>query len=252
MDSKDSESTDFGYDRVSPEEKTERVGNVFTSVAGKYDIMNDLMSFGLHRLWKRYAVEALALRKGQQVLDLAAGTGDLTRLVYPKVGKSGRVILVDINEAMLKRGQERLLDCGLFKGLAFVVASAEALPFPDNHFDRIMMSFGLRNVTDKDKALAQMYRVLRPGGKAIVLEFSQTDNPILSKLYDVYSFQVLPRVGKLVAKDAESYRYLAESIRMHPDQESLKAMMVVAGFEDVSYQNMASGIVALHQGYKYE
>jgi len=251
MDNKDSKSADFGYEKVSPEEKTARVGKVFTSVADKYDIMNDLMSFGLHRLWKRYAIEALALRPGHRVLDLAAGTGDLTTLIHPKVGESGHVTLVDINEAMLKRGQERLLDRGLLKGLEFVVASAEELPFPDNHFDRMIISFGLRNVTDKDKALADMHRVLRPGGKAIILEFSQTDNPVLSKLYDLYSFQVLPKVGEFVAKDADSYRYLAESIRMHPDQESLKAMMTIAGFEDTRYQNIASGIVALHEGYKY-
>ena len=251
MDRMDSKSADFGYEKVSPEEKTQRVSHVFTSVANKYDIMNDLMSFGLHRLWKRYAIQALALRPGQRVLDLAAGTGDLTALIHPKVGKSGHVTLVDINEAMLKRGQDRLLDRGLFKGLKFIVASAEELPFPDNHFDRMIISFGLRNVTDKDKALTEMYRVLRPGAKVVVLEFSSTDNPILSKLYDLYSFQILPKVGKLVAKDAESYRYLAESIRMHPDQESLKAMMAIAGFEDLRYQNIASGIVALHQGYKY-
>lgn len=251
MNNPDSKSADFGYEKVTPDEKTEKVGEVFTSVAGKYDVMNDLMSFGLHRLWKRYAIETLGLRPGHRVLDLAAGTGDLTALMYPKVGKTGHIDLVDINEAMLKRGQERLLDRGLFEGLAFTVASAEELPFPDNHFDRIVISFGLRNVTDKDKALKDMYRVLAPGGKAMVLEFSQTDNPILSKLYDVYSFKILPRVGKMVANDADSYRYLAESIRMHPDQESLKAMMTIAGFEDVDYQNIASGIVAMHQGYKY-
>ncbi len=251
MDKMNSKDADFGYEKVSPEEKTERVGKVFTSVADKYDVMNDLMSFGLHRLWKRYAIEALSLRPGHRVLDLAAGTGDLTTLIHPKVGKSGHVCLVDINEAMLKRGQERLLDRGLFKGLEFIVASAEELPFPSNHFDRIVISFGLRNVTDKDKALAEMHRVLRPGGKAMVLEFSQTDNPVLSKLYDLYSFQILPKVGQLVAKDADSYRYLAESIRMHPDQETLKAMMTIAGFEDTTYQNIASGIVAMHQGYKY-
>ena len=245
------EQVDFGYEKVSPEEKTERVGEVFTSVADKYDVMNDLMSLGLHRLWKRYAIQALNLRPGQRVMDLAAGTGDLSALIHPKVGETGEVALVDINEAMLKRGQERLLDRGLLKGLSFTVASAEALPFADNHFDRAIISFGLRNVTDKDLALTEIYRVLKPGGKFIVLEFSQTHNPLLTKAYNLYSFQILPKMGQLIADDADSYRYLAESIRMHPDQETLKAMMTVAGFEDVRYENIAGGIVALHQGYKY-
>jgi demethylmenaquinone methyltransferase/2-methoxy-6-polyprenyl-1,4-benzoquinol methylase len=251
MDNPDNKSADFGYEKVSPDEKTARVGEVFTSVADKYDVMNDLMSAGMHRLWKRYAIRTLSLRPGMRVLDLAAGTGDLTTLIYPQVMPGGHIDLVDINEAMLKRGQERLLDRGLLKGLTFTVASAEELPFPDNHFDRMIISFGLRNVTDKDRALQDMYRVLRPGGKAMVLEFSTTENPILTKLYDLYSFHVLPRVGEFVAKDADSYRYLAESIRMHPDQETLKAMMTIAGLEDTSYQNMAGGIVAMHQGYKY-
>lgn len=251
MDNEDLKKTDFGYERVSPSQKTKRVGEVFTSIASKYDLMNDLMSGGLHRLWKRYGICALSLRPGMRVLDLAAGTGDLTTLIFPEIMPGGQIDLVDINETMLKRGQERLLDRGLFKGLRFTVASAESLPFPDNHFDRIVISFGLRNVTNKDQALADMHRVLRPGGKALVLEFSKTENPLLTKLYDLYSFHVLPRVGEWVANDADSYRYLAESIRMHPDQETLKAMMIVAGFEDVSYQNLASGIVALHEGYKY-
>lgn len=248
---KPQEEVDFGYEKVSPEEKTERVGQVFTSVADKYDVMNDLMSLGLHRLWKRYAIRALSLRPGQRVMDLAAGTGDLSALIHPQVGKDGEVALVDINEAMLKRGQERLLDRGLLQGLSFTVASAEELPFADNHFDRAIISFGLRNVTDKERALADIYRVLKPGGKLVVLEFSQTQNPLLTKVYDLYSFQILPKMGQLIANDADSYRYLAESIRMHPDQETLKAMMTVAGFEDVRFENIAGGIVALHQGYKY-
>ena len=251
MSTADNKDADFGYEKVSSSEKTERVGRVFTSVADSYDIMNDLMSFGLHRVWKRYAIKALSPRPGFQVLDLAAGTGDLTALIHKQVGKSGCVHLVDINEAMLEKGRARLLDRGLLEGLDFTVASAEELPFADNHFDRIIIGFGLRNVTDKAQALSEMYRVLKPGGLAMVLEFSKTDNPVLAKLYDWYSFSLLPKMGEWVAKDKESYQYLAESIRMHPDQETLKAMMTIAGFEDCAFQNLTGGIVAMHTGRKY-
>ncbi len=249
--SKQPQTTDFGYQEVPTEEKVERVRNVFRSVAGKYDIMNDLMSMGLHRLWKMQLMNLAQVRRGQVCLDLAAGTGDISAKMARRVGPEGRVVVSDINEAMLARGRERLTDEGIVGNVEYVLANAEHLPFADNEFDRITIGFGLRNVTDKNQALREMYRVLKPGGIALVLEFSQLYLRPLQPLYDVYSFQVLLRLGKLIAGDSESYRYLAESIRMHPDQETLKGMMVAAGFEDCDYTNLQNGIVAIHRGYKY-
>ncbi|MFO7858848.1 MAG: bifunctional demethylmenaquinone methyltransferase/2-methoxy-6-polyprenyl-1,4-benzoquinol methylase UbiE [Ectothiorhodospiraceae bacterium] len=247
----DDDTTDFGYQRVRREEKAQRVGAVFHSVAGQYDRMNDLMSLGLHRLWKRQTVAAAQLRPGMRVLDLAAGTGDLAELMAPQVESRGQVVLADRSEAMLAEGRNRLLDAGWLAPLDYTLADAETLPFASNRFDRVTMGFGLRNVTDKTRALAEMKRVLRPGGRALVLEFSQLAIPSLQPLYDAYSFQLLPRLGQLVAGDADSYRYLAESIRMHPDQETLCAMMAEAGLEDCNYTNLSGGIVAIHCGYHY-
>jgi demethylmenaquinone methyltransferase / 2-methoxy-6-polyprenyl-1,4-benzoquinol methylase len=242
------EPTQFGYEQVSPEEKTRRVRGVFDSVAGKYDLMNDLMSAGLHRAWKRFAVEMSAVRAGSSVLDLAGGTGDLARLFSERVLDTGCVVHTDINGAMLAAGRDKLIDRGLL--LPTVQCNAEALPFRAASFDCVSIAFGLRNVTRKDKALAEMRRVLKPGGRALVLEFSRVWAP-LAPAYDWYSFNVLPRLGKLVADDEASYRYLAESIRVHPDQESLKQMMADAGFDRIDYHNLAAGIVALHVGRVY-
>ncbi|RFA30677.1 bifunctional demethylmenaquinone methyltransferase/2-methoxy-6-polyprenyl-1,4-benzoquinol methylase [Alkalilimnicola ehrlichii] len=248
---KQSDTTHFGFQQVPAAEKAARVGQVFRSVAGKYDLMNDLMSMGLHRLWKRQAINIANIRRGQRILDLASGTGDLARLMARKVGPQGKVILSDINEAMLNRGRARLVDDGVVGNVDFVIANAEYLPFPDNYFDRVTIAFGLRNVTRKEVALAEMRRVIKPGGCVIVLEFSQLYLKPLQPLYDLYSFQVLPRMGQLVADDADSYRYLAESIRMHPDQEGLKGLMEEAGLEDCEYFNLSGGVVAVHRGYKY-
>lgn len=245
------DQTDFGFSKVSLDEKTKKVGEVFHSVAEKYDVMNDLMSFGLHRLWKRFAINIAQFRAGHKVLDLAGGTGDLSARIQPIVGESGQVILSDINFSMLSVGRDRLLDTGKSAAIQIVQADAESLPFPDNYFDRVIIGFGLRNVTKKENALREMCRVLKPGGCALVLEFSKVKLPVLDKLYDFYSFSLLPKMGKLVADDADSYRYLAESIRMHPDQESLKDLMSSAGFEDCDYHNLTGGIVAVHRGYKY-
>ena len=242
------EPADFGYERVTPEEKTRRVGGVFDSVAGKYDVMNDLMSGGLHRWWKRYAVTLAQVRPGARVLDLAGGTGDMARLFAQRAGPSGLVVHTDINASMLAAGRDRLLDDGIV--LPTVRCNAEALPFASRSFDCVSIAFGLRNVTHKDRALAEMQRVLRPGGVALVLEFSRVARP-LAPAYDWYSFNVLPRLGRLVAGDAASYRYLAESIRMHPDQETLRTMMEQAGFERVEYHNLTAGVVALHLGRVY-
>ena len=239
---------DFGYERVAPDEKARRVRGVFDSVARRYDVMNDLMSGGLHRVWKRYAVGVAAPRAGARVLDLAGGTGDLARLFAREVGAGGRVVLSDINGAMLAEGRDKLLDHGI--ALDIVQCDAEALPFRDRAFDVVSIGFGLRNVTRKDRALAEMRRVLAPGGVAVVLEFSKVTAP-LGAAYDWYSFEVLPRLGRLVAGDEASYRYLAESIRMHPDQETLKGMMEQAGFETVEYHNLTGGVVALHVGRVY-
>ena len=246
----DNVSTNFGYKQVSLREKEGLVADVFHSVASKYDIMNDLMSFGVHRIWKRFAVELSAVRLGHNVLDIAGGTGDLSRQYSRLVGDTGRVILADINESMLKVGRDRLIDDGVVGNIEFIQANAECLPFADNVFDCVTISFGLRNVTNKNAALSSMLRVLRPGGRLLILEFSKTNNIVLSKIYDAYSFKLLPVLGKMVAGDASSYRYLAESIRMHPDQETLKGMMNSAGFENIGYHNMTGGIVALHKGFK--
>lgn len=245
------QTTHFGYEQVPINEKTDRVKGVFKSVAEKYDLMNDLMSFGVHRIWKHFAIQLCAIRKGQTVLDLAGGTGDLTAKLSPLVGDNGKVILADINSAMLEVGHARLLDQGITHNVECIQVNAEALPFPDNYFDCIIIGFGLRNVTDKDQALRSMYRTLKPGGRLIILEFSHANAPLLKKIYDTYSFKLLPKIGKWVAKDEDSYRYLAESIRMHPDQQTLKSMMDAAGFEDCDFHNLTGGIVALHRGYKY-
>ena len=240
-------STHFGFESVDAAGKAARVRSVFDSVAPKYDLMNDLMSLGLHRAWKAYTVLVADVREGYKVLDIAGGTGDLALAFSKKVGKSGQVVHTDINEAMLRTGRDRLLDAGV--ALPTVVCDAEKLPFASNHFDVVSVAFGLRNMTDKDTALAEMNRVLKPGGKLLVLEFSKVAKP-LEKAYDWYSFKVLPRLGKLVAGDDSSYRYLAESIRMHPTQDELKAMMVKGGFGHVDYHNLTGGMVALHAGIK--
>lgn len=243
-------TTHFGFQDIAWEEKQKKVAGVFHSVAQKYDVMNDLMSFGIHRVWKRFTIEMSGVRKGQHVLDLAGGTGDLAAKFSQIVGTEGSVTLADINDSMLKVGRERLTDRGIAGNLNYVQANAECLPFPDNHFDAITIAFGLRNVTDKDAALRSMYRVLKPGSPLLVLEFSKPVNKGLSSVYDLYSFKLLPMMGQLVTNDPESYRYLAESIRMHPDQETLKGMMQDAGFEHCEYFNLTGGIVALHRGYK--
>ena len=240
-------STHFGFQSVDEQDKARRVRGVFDSVASKYDVMNDLMSVGMHRAWKAYTVLVANVKEGQQVLDIAGGTGDLALAFALKVGASGRVVHTDINEAMLLEGRNRLLDAGV--SLPTLVCDAEHLPFADAHFDVVTVAFGLRNMTHKDAALREMNRVLKPGGKLLVLEFSKVAKP-LEKFYDWYSFKVLPKLGKLVANDDSSYQYLAESIRMHPDQEALKAMMLKGGFGHVDYHNMSGGVVALHVGIK--
>lgn len=246
---KDNNTTHFGFKQVAVEEKAGKVADVFHSVASKYDVMNDVMSFGIHRLWKRYTIDMARARPGNRILDLAGGTGDLTKKFSKIVGPTGEVVLSDINSSMLGEGRDRLTNDGVLGNVRFAQANAEALPFPDNHFDVITIAFGLRNVTDKSKALASMYRVLKPGGRLLVLEFSK---PVaaLAPIYDTYSFKILPKMGKLIANDEESYRYLAESIRMHPDQQTLKEMMEEVGFERTEYYNLTGGIVALHRGYK--
>jgi demethylmenaquinone methyltransferase / 2-methoxy-6-polyprenyl-1,4-benzoquinol methylase len=247
----DSDRTvDFGFEKVAYEDKAARVRAVFTSVASKYDVMNDLMSLGAHRLWKHFTLSLTGLRPGQSALDVAGGTGDLTKGLLRQVGKSGRVVLSDINPAMLEIGRDRLLDEGFVGNVECIVADAEALPFPDDAFDCVTIGFGLRNVTDKAAALASMHRVLKPGGQVLVLEFSTPVAPGLKSIYNAYSFNVLPLLGKLVAQDAPSYRYLAESIRMHPDQETLLEMLRSAGFVQTRYHNLTGGIVAVHRGYK--
>lgn len=242
-----SKQTHFGFQTVNEGDKAGRVADVFHSVARNYDVMNDLMSGGMHRLWKQFTLDTAGVRPGQKVLDIAGGTGDLARGWAKRVGETGQVWLTDINDSMLSVGRDRLLDQGVV--LPVALADAEQLPFPDNYFDLVSVAFGLRNMTHKDAALREMQRVLKPGGKLLVLEFSRVWKP-LAPAYDLYSFKALPLIGKLVAKDADSYRYLAESIRMHPDQETLKRMMIDAGFARVDYHNLSAGVVALHKGYK--
>lgn len=246
-----SQQTHFGFKNVAEEDKEHMVADVFHSVAGKYDLMNDLMSMGIHRLWKRFTIDCAGVRPGHKILDVAGGTGDLTAKFSRLTGETGEVVLADINDSMLKVGREKLRNKGLVNNINYVQANAEALPFPDNYFDLITIGFGLRNVTHKEKALASMYRVLKPGGRLLVLEFSKPTNAVMSKIYDIYSFKVLPAMGKIIAKDSDSYQYLAESIRMHPDQETLKGMMENVGFEQTEYFNLTQGIVALHRGYKF-
>lgn len=249
--SKHSSTTDFGFQQIPTEQKTAKVAEVFRSVADKYDLMNDLMSLGIHRLWKRFAITLAHVEKGQQILDLAGGTGDIAKLLAKAVGDTGMVYLADINENMLRVGRDRLLDQGILNNVRYIQANAEVLPFPPNRFDRVTIAFGLRNVTDKDKALHAMYQVLKPGGRLIVLEFSKPVLPLLQKLYDSYSFTLLPKLGQWIANDSQSYQYLVESIRMHPDQEALKNKVLAAGFDECEYFNLNGGIVALHRAYKY-
>ena len=243
----DERTTHFGYQEVPEDEKAKRVGAVFRSVASNYDLMNDLMSLGLHRAWKRFALELSGVREASRVLDVASGSGDLARAFARRVGPSGQVWMTDINAAMLGVGRDRMLDAGLFAPMA--LCDAEKLPFPDATFDCVSVAFGLRNMTHKDRALAEMARVARPGGRVLVLEFSRVWKP-LERAYDAYSFGILPRIGKYVARDEEAYRYLAESIRMHPDQETLKGMMEQAGLARVEYFDMTAGVVALHRGFR--
>ena len=243
-------TTDFGFREVPRAEKQRLVGRVFSSVARNYDVMNDLMSLGVHRVWKRYFVATSGVKRGDRVLDLAGGTGDIAALLRPRVGEAGSVVLGDINAEMLAVGRDRLLDRGLATGLEYVRLDAQALPFPDGHFDLVTIAFGLRNVTDKARALEEIHRVLRPGGRALVLEFSQLKPEWVRPLYDFHSFQVLPRLGRWIAGDADSYRYLAESIRRHPPQAELAAMLEAAGLVRVSVRNLSAGIVAIHSGYR--
>lgn len=247
MEHKQDNTTHFGFKQVPEAEKQAKVGEVFHSVAQKYDVMNDVMSAGMHRLWKQFALDTSGVKAGDKVLDIAGGSGDLSKLFAKKVGPTGEVILTDINASMLGVGRDRLIDAGL--SVPAMQCNAEQLPFADNTFDCVIVAFGLRNMTHKDVALKEMQRVLKVGGRLLVLEFSKVWQP-LEKLYDVYSFKLLPLMGKLIAKDAESYQYLAESIRMHPDQETLKQMMLDAGFNRIDYYNLSAGVVALHKGYK--
>ena len=247
---KQQQTTHFGYETVAESEKASRVRGVFDSVASRYDLMNDIMSMGIHRLWKRYAVELAGIRRGQTILDLASGTGDLADRFADLAGPEGRVLMTDINASMLNVGRDRMTDRGHAGNLFYAQVNAEHLPFPDNSLDCITIAFGLRNVTDKNKALAAMYRALKPGGRALVLEFSKPTIKPLAKIYDLYSFSLLPKIGKLVTRDEDSYRYLAESIRMHPDQETLRGMMEQVGFERCDYHNLSAGVVAIHRGFR--
>jgi len=244
-------TTHFGFEDIPVQEKADRVAEVFHSVADKYDLMNDLMSFGLHRLWKRFTLTQSSVRLKQTVLDLAGGTGDLTREFAKKVGPHGHVILADINAKMLQQGRSRLTDQGIIGNVTYIQADAEYLPFSDHSFDCITIAFGLRNVTNKSAALQSMYRVLKPGGKCLILEFSKPVLPLLNTIYDTYSFKIIPKLGAWITRDEKSYQYLVESIRMHPDQIQLQKMMQECEFDDVTYYNLSGGIVALHQGFKY-
>ena len=244
-------TADFGYEEVPYEQKQERVRGVFDSVASKYDLMNDLMSGGIHRVWKHFTLARTALKKGDRALDVAGGTGDLSKGMSDQVGPEGQVILSDINASMLAEGRRRLIDKGYIDNVRFVQANAESLPFADDEFNCVTIGFGLRNVTDKEAALREMHRVLRPGGRLLVLEFSKPVLPGLNAIYDAYSFRILPKLGRWVAGDEDSYRYLAESIRKFPNQETLREMMLGAGFDEVSYHNLTGGIVALHIGFKF-
>jgi demethylmenaquinone methyltransferase/2-methoxy-6-polyprenyl-1,4-benzoquinol methylase len=243
-------TTHFGFRNVAVADKQRLVGDVFTSVARRYDLMNDLMSFGIHRWWKRHFVATSGIRNGDRVLDLAGGTGDIAALIKPVVGAEGEIVVGDINAAMLEVGRDRLVDRGLVGGVGWAQMNAEMLPFAEATFDAVTMAFGLRNVTDKARALADILRILKPGGRALILEFSRVNNPLFGKLYDFHSFQVLPRLGRVIAHDRDSYEYLAESIRKHPDQATLKRMMEQAGFGHVVVRNLTDGIVAIHRGYK--
>ncbi len=247
----DKDNTHFGYEQVHIKEKARRVRAVFDSVATRYDLMNDLMSLGIHRLWKRFAVELTGIRRGHKVLDLASGTGDLAVRFAGLVGPDGLVVMTDINAAMLEQGRARMTDAGIVDNVEYTQVNAEQIPFPDNHFDCITIGFGLRNVTDKQAALDEIFRVLKPGGRALILEFSHPCGKLLKSAYNLYSFKLLPAIGKLVANDEESYRYLAESIRMHPDQETLKSMLEQSGLERCDYHNLTGGIVAVHRGFKF-
>ncbi len=251
MKNTEKKTIDFGFAEVALDEKVKKVKGVFDSVASNYDIMNDVMSLGIHRFWKRHTIELSGIRPGNVVLDLAGGTGDLTKAFAKRVGKTGKVILADINESMVRVGRDRLTDLGIIGNVEFVISNAEALNFADNSFDLVTIAFGLRNVTDKSQALAEIYRVLKPGGQLMILEFSKVTQPLMAKAYDFYSFNILPKLGKIIANDEDSYQYLAESIRMHPDQETLKQMMLTSGFDEAEYINMSNGIVALHRGWKY-
>ena len=251
MNEQNRQTIDFGFSKVPVEEKVKKVKGVFDSVADKYDLMNDVMSLGIHRLWKRQTIELAAVRPGMTVLDLAGGTGDFSRAYAKRVGPTGKVVLADINENMVRVGRDRLINAGVGDKVVYTISNAEALNFPDNTFDVITIAFGLRNVTDKAQALAEMARVLKPGGQALILEFSKVTQPMLAKLYDFYSFNILPKMGKVIADDEASYQYLAESIRMHPDQETLKQMMLENGFDQAEYLNLSEGIVALHRGWKF-
>lgn len=244
------DKTDFGFEQVSPEDKTRRVGEVFSSVSPRYDLMNDLMSLGIHRLWKRYAVSLSATSPGQIVLDVAGGTGDMARLFHERVGEDGLVLVTDINNQMLALGRDKLYDHGIVRGIKYVQANAESLPFRNNYFDCISIAFGLRNVTDKQAALRSMYEKIKFGGCLIILEFSRIVLPYFRQLYDNYSFRFIPWLGKIILNDEASYRYLVESIRMHPDQETLKHMIEAAGFSRVNYYNLTAGVVAVHRAYK--
>ena len=247
---KENDSTDFGFKTVPKNEKADLVAGIFNSVADRYDLMNDLMSIGIHRIWKRFAIELSAVREGNSVLDIAGGTGDLAIKFADIVGPDGTVVLADINESMLKVGRDKLLDKCWRQNINFVQADAQNLPFPDATFECITIAFGLRNVTDKSAALKSMYRALKPGGRLLILEFSKPTNEVLAKAYDTYSFHILPLMGKIVANDSDSYKYLAESIRMHPDQEELQILVEDAGFSNCDYYNMTGGIVAIHRGIK--